>query len=74
MAKSTAKISARKVSNGWAKPYPDFSLSYHPPSGRLYKKIRGKRHDFGYVKDWQAAVNLYTAQRDDAGKTPEEDR
>ena len=41
-------------------------------SGRLYKKIRGKRHYFGYVKDWHAAVDLYTAQRDDlhAGKTP----
>ena len=72
MTKSTTKAATRKASNGETKPYPDFPLSYHPPSGRLDKKIRGKRHDFGYAKGWQAAVDLYTAQRDDlhAGRTP----
>jgi integrase len=50
-------------------------LSFHPPSGRLYKTIRGRRHYFGYaVKNggWQAALDKYQEQRDDlhAGRTP----
>ena len=58
--------------NGWTKPYPDFPLSFHPPSGRLYKKIRGKRYYFGYATDWQKAVGIYNDQRDDlmAGRRP----
>ena len=57
---------------GWTKPYNDFPLSYHPPSGRLYKKINGKRHYFGYAHSWQAAVDKYLDQKDDlqAGRRP----
>ena len=75
MTKSTAKTTNGKANNGWAKPYPDFPLSYHPPSGRLYKKIRGRRIYFGYSKDWQAAVDKYQKQKDDlyAGKKPRND-
>ena len=72
MMKSTTKVATRTASNGWTKPYPDFPLSYHPPSGRLYKRINGKRYYFGYAKDWQAAVDEYQMQRDDlyAGRKP----
>ena len=41
MTESTAKAAGGKANNGWTKPYPEFPLSYHPPSGRLYKKIKG---------------------------------
>ncbi len=54
------------------KPYPDFPLTAHP-TGRWCKKIRGKIYYFGYIKDgWEAAVELYQAQRDDlyAGRPP----
>lgn len=59
-------------SKDWEKPYPDFPLSYHPPSGRLYKKIRGKRHYFGYASDWQDATEKFANEKDDlyAGRTP----
>ena len=72
MTKSTARAKTGKASNGWDKPYDDFPLSYHPPSGRLYKKIRGKRHYFGYAREWKKAVELYSGQRDDlyAGRRP----
>ena len=49
----------RRESNDWTKSYTDFPLSYHPPSGWLYKKIRGKRHDFGCTHSWQTAVEKY---------------
>jgi len=64
--KSTQSARRRKVStqNGWEPPYDDFPLSYHPPSGRLYKKIRGKRFYFGYAKDWQAAIDKYEQERE----------
>jgi integrase len=73
MAKSTAKKRATASAGGdWQKPYRDFPLSYHPPSGRLYKKIRGRRVYFGYASDWQAAVDKYTREREDlyAGREP----
>jgi len=54
MTKSTTKVTNGKVSSSWTKLYPDFPLSYHPPSGGLYKKIRGKRHYLGYTRDWQS--------------------
>ncbi len=56
----------------WKPPYDDFPLSYHPPSNRLYKKIKGKRYYFGYASDPQAAVDKYSRERDDlqAGRTP----
>jgi hypothetical protein len=41
MIKFTQSATNRKAD--WKQPYPDFPLSYHPPGGRLYKKIRGKR-------------------------------
>lgn len=73
---STVSASRRKsaTTSPWEKPYPDFPLSYHPPSGRLYKKIRGKRHYFGYADNWQAAVEKYLKQKDDlyAGRKPRE--
>ena len=43
--------------NGWESPYPDFPLSYHPPSGRLDKKIKGHRYYFGKATDWQASLD-----------------
>lgn len=76
MEQSTAKSSRRKAAkaNGWAKPYADFPLSYHPPSRRLYKRIRGKRWYLGYASDWQSALAKYQLQRDDlhAGRAPRE--
>ena len=75
MIGNSIKSASRRKSgtkNGWTKPYADFPLSFHPPSGRLYKKIRGKRHYFGYAKDCQAAVDKYLDQKDDlqAGRRP----
>jgi len=65
------KASSQK---SWTKPSPDFPLSYHPPSGRLYKKIKGKRHYFGYASDWQAALDKYLAEKDHllTGRKPPE--
>ena len=75
MIGNSIKSASRRKSgtkNGWTKPYADFPLSFHPPSGRLYKKIRGKRHYFGYAHSWQAAVEKYLDQKDDlqAGRRP----
>ena len=74
MPNSTLSAKSRKSIKkiGWDKPYDDFPLSYHPPSGRLYKKIRGWRHYFGYATEWEEAVNLYLEQKDDlhAGRIP----
>lgn len=74
MPDSTVSASSRKAStqNDWTKPYDDFPLSYHPPSGRLYKKIRGRRFYFGYASDWQAALDKFLAEKDDryAGREP----
>ncbi len=58
------------------KPYADFPLSYHPGTGRLYKKIRGTRRYFGRWDDWQAALTAYEDQAEDlhAGKTPKSQR
>jgi len=70
---STTTASSRKSNeNGWAKPYEDFPLSYHPPSGRLYKKIRGKRYYYGYANDWQSALDKYLNEKEDreAGREP----
>lgn len=63
---------SEKSTTTWRKPYADFPLSYHPPSGRLYKKIRGKRYYFGYASDWRAALDKYERAREDlyAGRTP----
>ena len=68
------RTSARK--NGWNRPYADFPVSYHPPSGRLYKKIRGKRHYFGYAREWKAAVEKYLDPKEDlqAGRRPRSTR
>jgi len=55
--------------------YPDCPLSYHPPTGRVYKKILGKRHYFGYVDNLAEAIDLYRLQVDDlrAGRVPRQD-
>jgi integrase len=72
--KSNLSAASRKASNqnGWKAPYEGFPLSYHPPSGRLYKKIKGKRYYFGYASDWQVATDKFQAEQDDlyAGRTP----
>ncbi len=71
--KSTAKpASGKPKKNGWEKPYRDFPLSYHPPSGRLYKKIKGHRYYFGKSTDWQSALDKFQRERDDlyAGRKP----
>lgn len=74
MAQSTQSATRRKATtqDGWEPPYDDFPLSYHPPSGRLYKKIRGKRFYFGYASDWEAATEKFANEKDDlfAGRTP----
>jgi hypothetical protein len=78
MAKSTASARQEKAASksAWEPPYPDFPLSFHPPSGRLYKKIKGKRVYFGYASDWQSAVDKYGRQREDlyAGRKPRPER
>lgn len=74
MAKSNLSAGSRKASNqnGWEPPYDDFPLSFHPPSGRLYKKILGRRFYFGYASDWQAAIDKYEQEREAryAGREP----
>ncbi len=67
-------VSRKASSKAWTPPYADFPLSFHPPSGRLYKKIRGKRYYFGYASDWQAATARFKAEKDDlfAGRKPRE--
>lgn len=74
MAQSNQSATRRKATtqSNWEPPYDDFPLSYHPPSGRLYKKIRGKRFYFGYASDWQAATEKFANEKDDlyAGRTP----
>lgn len=67
MPKSTQSTSGKAT---WKKPYADFPLSFHPPSGRLYKKIKGTRYYFGYADNWQAAIENYDDNRDriQAGK------
>jgi integrase len=56
------------------KPRPDFPLWVHP-SGRWCKKVRGRFHYFGYLRDdpqGEAALERWIAQRDDlqAGRCP----
>lgn len=74
MAQSTQSATRRKATtqSDWEAPYDKFPLSYHPPSGRLYKKIRGKRFYFGYASDWEAATKKFDDEKDDlyAGRTP----
>lgn len=69
MAKSSKRNPTREE---WNEPYPNFPLSYHPPSGRLYKSIRSQRFYFGYHDDWQAAVDKFDRERDAlyAGREP----
>ncbi|MDA1055201.1 MAG: tyrosine-type recombinase/integrase [Planctomycetota bacterium] len=73
-SKSISSAVRRKASNqnGWTPPYDDFPLSFHPPSGRLYKKILGRRRYFGYADNWQDAIEKFQRERDDlyAGREP----
>jgi hypothetical protein len=68
MAKSTRKLAPSKAT--WKPPDNDFPLSHHPPSRRLYQKIKGTRYYFGYDRDWKAALANDQANRDriQAGK------
>ncbi|MEQ8787142.1 MAG: tyrosine-type recombinase/integrase [Pirellulaceae bacterium] len=78
--------SSKKTANGKPdKPYPDFPLFAHS-NGRWAKKIKGKlcyfgqwgKRENGKLKwidaqgNWQPALNLYQAQRDDlhSGRKP----
>lgn len=54
MSKST-KSPGRKYS----KPYSGFPLSAHTHTNRWYKTIRGRRHYFGPLDDWKAALARY---------------
>jgi integrase len=58
---SKARQRKRKLSPEAAKwlPYPEFPLSPHLPSGRWYKVHKGKRHYFGPLNDWEAALKRY---------------
>lgn len=75
-SQSASKPARRKSKSAksaqWEVPYDDFPLSFHRPSGRLYKKILGVRRYFGYARDWRAAVDKYDRERDDwyAGRVP----
>jgi integrase len=81
MTKSTTVKSAdkparpkSKSAGAWEPPTTNFPLSYHPASGRLYKKIRGVRRYFGYADAWQAALEKYESEKEDwfAGRVPRE--
>jgi integrase len=54
----------RKTAHTHLLPYPDFPLSPHVPTGRWYKVIRGRRHYFGKLADWQAALTEYQRVKD----------
>ena len=46
-----------KAATGWNPPSEGFPLSFHPPSRRLSKKIRGQRVYFGYAASSPAWYN-----------------
>lgn len=54
MAKNT-----KTQGRAYPKPFDGFPLSAHPQTNRWYKKIKGVRHYFGGLDDWQAALERY---------------
>lgn len=72
MGKSSRHAAPAEPAAAWKPPYAGFALSHHPPSGRLYKKIRGTRYYFGYASDWKAAIEKYERDREAlyAGRKP----
>ena len=69
---STATGKAKKQHPDWEPPYEDFPLSYHPPSGRLYKTVHRKRIYFGYARNWKEALAEWLRTKDEhlAGRKP----
>jgi integrase len=74
MGKSSSSKSSgkpRKPQPDTRKPRPDFPLTPHP-RGYWCKKVRGKLHCFGPLRDPEAALAKWLQQKDDllAGRTP----
>ena len=62
---STTRQRKRTLSPEAAKwlPHPKFPLSPHQPSGRWHEVHKGKRHYFGPLRDWGAALKRYERER-----------
>jgi integrase len=66
------KCSTSRPAGKPAKPAPDFPLWVHGASGRWCRKIKGRRHYFGYVKDDPDGAAALEAYRDHlAGRSPQ---
>jgi integrase len=71
MAANNSTHPRKRKTDAWL-PYPEFPLSPHVATDRWYKTVRGRRHYFGKLADWQGALAKWQEQRDDimAGRTP----
>jgi len=54
--------SNKTTGRSYPKPYDGFPLSAHVHTNRWYKTIAGRRHYFGRLDDWKAAMALYEHQ------------